>query len=526
MNLIRTILICLLAANNAVSIASTRRLQYDMVVYGATASGVATAVAASRNGLHVALVDPSHHVGGMVAGGLSSSDHGNVAVIGGIAHEFFARVGNHYDEPIEWNFEPHVASIIFDQMLHEAHIDTYFDSPILEVGGVQKKNGRIVSISTHGGRLFHAAIFADCSYEGELMGSAGVSYTWGRESQTQYGEPLAGVRERLRPDHIFTVPVSPYAADGSLLPGVQPGPEGKIGEGDKKVQAYGFRMCITRQRGNMLPFPRPEHYDPSRYEILARLVEALTKAKGRPPVMKEMLLISKLKGDKLDLNNLGAVSTDYIGGSWAYPAANAKQRTEIRKDHYEYEAGFFYFLGHSDRIPKSLRDEINSYGPAKDEFTDTQGWPWQLYVRESRRMIGEYVMTQHDIQENLTKTDSIGMGSYQSDSHSVQRTPTADGSVQNEGDMYVPTKPYQIPYRMILPKPSEVENLLVPVCFSASHVAYSTLRMEPQYMIIGQAAGIAAAMAVHGHISLYDVSIPALQDELEKERAVLQLPTQ
>ena len=526
MNLVKIALAGLLIANSAISRASTRRLEYDMVVYGATASGVATAVAAARNGLHVALVDPSHHAGGMVAGGLSSSDHGNIAVIGGIAHEFFARVGDQYGEPVEWNFEPHVASIVFDRMLHEAKVDTYFDSPLLESGGVQKKNGYIVSISTHAGTMFRAAIFADCSYEGELMGLAGVSYTWGRESQAQYGEPLAGVRERLRPDHIFTVRVSPYAADGSLLPGVQPGPEGKIGDGDKKVQAYGFRMCITRQAGNMLPFPKPEHYDPARYEILARFVDASTKAKDRPPLMREVLLISKLKGDKLDLNNLGAVSTDYIGGSWGYPTADAEQRTAIWKDHYEYEAGFFYFLGHSDRIPKSLRDEINSYGLAKDEFTDTQGWPWQLYVRESRRMIGEYVMTQHDIQENLTKTDSIGMGSYQSDSHSVQRTPTADGAVQNEGDMYVPTKPYQIPYRMILPKHSEVKNLLVPVCFSASHVAYSTLRMEPQYMIIGQAAGVAAAMAVHRHISLYNISIPALQDELKKDDAVLQLPVQ
>jgi hypothetical protein len=525
-NWVKIAFVCLLIADSAISHASTRYLQYDMVVYGATAGGVATAVAASRSGLHVALVDPSHHAGGMVAGGLSSTDHGNIAVIGGFAHEFFARVGSHYGEPVEWNFEPHVASIVFDHLLHEARVDIYFDNPILEEGGVHKENGRIVSISTHSGKSFRASIFADCTYEGELMALAGVSYTWGRESQTQYGEPLAGVRERLRQDHIFTVRVSPYAADGNLLPGVQPGPEGKQGDGDRKVQAYGFRMCITRQPENMLPFPKPDQYDPARYELLARLVEALTKAKGRPPVMKEILLISKLKGDKLDLNNLGAVSTDYIGGSWGYPTANAEQRTAIWKDHYEYEAGFFYFLGHSDRIPRSLRDEINSYGLAKDEFIDTKGWPWQLYVRESRRMIGEYVMTQHDIQDNLTKPDSIGMGSYQSDSHNVQRTPAADGSVQNEGDMYVPTRPYQIPYRMILPKHSEAENLLVPVCFSASHVAYSTLRMEPQYMIIGQAAGVAAAIAIHSHTSLYNISVPALQDELQKEHAVLQLPTQ
>jgi hypothetical protein len=504
--------------------AGTARLQYDLIVYGATASGVATAVAASRNGLHVAIVDPSHHVGGMVAGGLSSSDHGNVSVVGGIAHEFFARVGEHYGELIEWNFEPHVASLVFNNFLAENHVDTYFDSPILEHGGVTKTGNHISSITTSGGTIFGAALFADCTYEGELMGLAGVSYTWGRESQTDYDESLAGVQLMQRPEHMFTVPVSPYGANGYLLPGVQPVTDSTIGDGDKKVQAYGFRMCITNQQSNMIPFPKPAHYDPARYEILARLVEALTKAKGGPPTMKEMMLISKLKGDKLDINNRGAVSTDHIGANWDYPSASAKQRMAIWQDHYNYDAGFFYYLGHSDRIPKSLQDEVNSYGLAKDEFTDTNGWPWQLYVREGRRMVGEYVMTQHDIQENLTKKDSIGMGSYQSDSHNVERIPTKNGAVQNEGEMYVPVKPYQIPYRMMLPKRSEAENLLVPVCFSASHVAYSTVRMEPQYMIIGQAAGVAAALAIHGHTSIYDISIPELQGELEKEHGVLRLP--
>lgn len=520
------VLLFLIAASNLKALgADTIRLQYDLIVYGATASGVATAIAASRNGLHVAIVDPSHHVGGMVAGGLSSSDHGNISVIGGIAHEFFARVGEHYGEPIEWNFEPHVASSVFSNLLSENHIDTYFDSPILEHGGVVKRGRQISSITTSGGKIFRATLFADCTYEGELMGLAGVSYTWGRESQKEYSESLAGVQAMQRPEHMFTVPVSPYGANENLLPGVQPATDNKIGDGDKKVQAYGFRMCITNQRNNMIPFPRPAQYDPARYEILARLVEALTKAKGAPPTMKEMMLISKLKGDKLDINNRGAVSTDHIGANWGYPSANAKQRMAIWQDHYDYDAGFFYYLGHSNRIPKSLQDEVNSYGLAKDEFTDTNGWPWQLYVREGRRMVGEYVMTQHDIQENLTKEDSIGMGSYQSDSHNVERIPTEDGTVQNEGEMYVPVKPYQIPYRMMLPKRSEAENLFVPVCFSASHVAYSTVRMEPQYMIIGQAAGVAAALAIHGHTSIYDISIPELQGELEKEHAVLRLPT-
>ena len=498
--------------------------KFDLVVYGATASGIATSVSAARNGLRVALVDPGHHIGGLVAGGLSSTDKGNPAVIGGLSLEFFQKVGQHYGEPIEWSFEPHVATEVFQSLLKDAHVQTYFDSPLKEHDGVEKRDGVIVSIRTRNGLTFRASIFADCSYEGELMGLAGVSYTWGREPISEYSESLAGVRGPQRPDHLFTVNVSPYDAAGRLLPEVQPGQPGPLGSGDKKVQAYGFRMCITRQASNEIPFPEPENYNPARYEILARLVTALTKAKGRAPHMNELMIMSKLKGDKFDINSLGAVSTDHIGASWNFPTADAAGRQKIWQDHYDYEAGFFYYLGHSDRIPKSLRDEINSYGLAKDEFTDTEGWPWQLYIRESRRMLGEYVMTQRDIQTDLTKPDAIGMGSYQSDSHGVERIATPQGWTQNEGEMYVPTRPYQIPYRMILPKRSETKNLIVPVCFSASHVAYSTLRMEPQYMIIGQAAGVASALAVKHHLSLYQVPIGELQAELLKEHAVLQLP--
>jgi hypothetical protein len=497
--------------------------EYDLVVYGATAAGVATAVAASRDGLKVVLIDPGHHIGGMVAGGLSSTDKGNPAVIGGLSLEFFQRVGAHYGKPIEWNFEPHVASEVFSALLQEAHVETVLDSPLDEHHGVDKRAGTIVAIHTVNGKTFRGRIFADCSYEGELMGLAGVTYTWGRESQQQYSESLAGVRGPQRPDHLFTVHVSPYDAHGHLLPEVQPGQPGPLGSGDKKVQAYGFRLCVTRRDGNKIPFPKPPDYNPARYEILARLVAALTVAKGRPPHMNEMMILSSLRGDKYDVNSLGAVSTDHIGASWKFPTADRKERQAIWQDHYNYEAGFFYYLGHSDRIPQSLRDEVNSWGLAKDEFTDMNGWPWQLYIREGRRMVGEYVMTQRDIQTDLRKPDAIGMGSYQSDSHGVERIATPDGWTQNEGEMYVPTHPYQIPYRMILPKPSETRNLLVPVCFSASHVAYSTLRMEPQYMIIGQAAGVAAYIALHDHVSIYDLPMTEFHQQLLKEHVVLSL---
>jgi hypothetical protein len=522
----RRLILALVLAALVISTSSTAAAASpDLVIYGATPAGIMMAISASRHGLHVTLLDAGHHIGGLVAGGLSGTDKGNVAVIGGLAQEFFAKVGAHYNEPVEWNFEPHIATEVFQDMVRDPKITLVLDAPLREPDGVQKRGTRILSLTTKDGRIFRALLFADCSYEGILMGEAGVSYTWGRESSVQYGESLAGVRGQQRLDHHFTVRVSPYDADGKLLPEVQPGPKGKLGDGDKKVQAYGFRMCITNDPANRLSFPRPPGYDPHRYEILARLIEALTTKNGKPPAMKQMMLMSVLKGDKFDVNSLGAVSTDHIGASWTFPTANAEERQAIWQDHYDYEAGFFYFLAHDPRVPALLRNEVASYGLAKDEFTDTDGWPWQLYIRESRRMLGVYVMTQKDIQTDLHKNDAIGMGSYESDSHGVERIPTADGAVENEGEMYTPTKPYQIPYRLILPRRSETSNLFVPVCFSASHVAYSTLRMEPQYMIIGQAAGTAAAMAMHKNKNIYSLSMHDLQKQLAAEHVVLSLDT-
>jgi hypothetical protein len=407
-------------------------------------------------------------------------------------------------------------------MLHEAHVELFPDSRVREKG-VVKLGTQVVAIITENDQTFRAPVFADCTYEGDLMGFAGVKYTWGRESTSEYEESLAGVRGRQRPDHHFNVRVSPYDANGKLLPEVSPGPKGELGEGDKKVQAYGFRMCLTSNKNNLVPFPKPPHYDPHRYELLARLLKAETEAKGHRPVMRDIMIMSRLKGDKFDINSFGGFSTDHIGASWDYPTAGYKRRAEIWEDHYEYDAGFFYFLAHDDRVPTSLREEVCRFGLAKDEFTDNHNWPWQLYIRESLRMLGEYVMTQKDIQTDLAKADSIGMGSYQSDSHHVQRVPTKDGAVENEGEMYIPVKPYEIPYRMILPKPEQATNLLVPVCFSASHAAYSTLRMEPQYMIIGQAAGVAASLAVRNHRRVQDIDIPQLQKILLVEHAVLHL---
>ena len=519
--LIRSIAVMavLMWSSTSVFAASTR--QFDVVVYGSTASGVITAISAAQQGMKVVLVNPNSHVGGMVAGGLSSSDLGKQEVIGGMSREFFVRVGKHYNEPIEWHFEPHVAEQVFHEMLQEARLTEMYGKRLREKNGVRKQAARIISLTLEDGEVLRAPIFVDATYEGDLMAAAGVRYTWGREGESEYGESVAGVRGRQRPDHHFNVRVSPFAADGSLLPEVQKGSMGPLGQGDKYVQAYGFRMCLTNRKDNMLPYPKPENYNPYRYELLKRYIAALTKAEGHAPVMREMMIMSSLKGGKFDINSFGGFSTDHIGGSWDYPTATYRRQTEIWKDHYEYDAGFFYFLAHDPSVPAPLQSEVNQYGLARDEFVAEHGWPWQLYVREGRRMLGEYVMTQKDIQTSLTKPDSIGMGSYQSDSHHVRRIAMPDGSAENEGEQYVLTTPYQIPYRVMLPKKAEVSNLLVPVCFSASHVAYSTIRMEPQYMIMGQAAGVAASIAVRRNLSVSDVPVPELQQKLLEGKAVL-----
>lgn len=471
----------------------------------------------------MALVEPGGHLGGMVSGGLGWTDFGSKEVIGGISREFFERVGRQYGEAITWYFEPHVAERVFQKMATDAKVAVFFNHRLRENTGVRKSGTRILELFTENGDSFQAKIFADCSYEGDLMAQAKVTYTWGREGFAQYHESLAGVRDRT-PLHQFTVNISPFDANHHLLPEIYDGPKGEVGAADKKVQAYNFRLCMTDSEQNRVPFPRPADYDPKRYALLARMLEALTQKNGRAPRMKEVMKPDPLPNRKLDTNNNGAFSTDYIGGSWGYPEADYRTREKIWQQHKDYVAGFLYFLANDADVPTPLRNEVSRWGLAKDEFTDTANWPRQLYVREARRMVGEFVMTQKDIQTDLDKPDSIGMGSYNSDSHNVQRVVTPDGlAVENEGDMQVRVQPYQIPYRILLPKRTEVTNLLVPVCFSASHVAYSTLRMEPQYMIVGQAAGVAATLAIRNKIPVQDIDPKVITEKLHHQNAVLEL---
>jgi hypothetical protein len=499
----------------------------DVVVYGATASGAVAAVAAAREGKRVVLVEPGGHVGGMVSGGLGATDVGNPSAVGGYSREFFDRVRAFYvklygarSEQVKdcaggFRFEPHVAERTFRQMLTGAKVEVLFGQ---RLDKVTKEGRRITGFTTGKGDTFTAAVFVDAGYEGDLMARAGVKYVVGREGRAKYRESLAGVQAHSRA-HQWPVKVSPFDTRGKLLPLVQPGPAGAPGEADRKVQAYNFRLCLTRRKFNQVAFPKPPGYDPRRYELLARYL-------AKKPGLKVGQLMNPVPvpNGKTDTNNNGPFSTDHIGANWDYPDADERTRERIRDDHLRYTQGLLYFLANDPRVPRALRDEMRGWGLAKDEFTDTGHWPHQLYVREARRMLGAYVMTQADVMGKRTKEDSVGMGSYNADSHHVQRVPTKDGGVVNEGDFQVRVRPYAIPYRSLTPKSAECENLLVPVCVSASHVAYGTVRMEPVYMVLGQAAGVAASLAVDGKVSVQKVPLKKLLARLKAQKAVLSLP--
>jgi hypothetical protein len=499
----------------------------DLIVYGGTASGVVTAYSAAKQGLHVVLLEPSSHLGGMVTGGLSATDLGNYQIIGGYAREFYRRAAAHYgitnlDHPTNWLSEPHVGEAIFNEMLRETGVTIVFHRRIREHDGVSVVKKQLVAITTDDGTAWHAKVFADCSYEGELMAQAAVHYTVGREGIAEYGETLAGVRPET-PAHQFTWAISAYDARTALYPEVDPGPLAPAGSGDKKVQSYNFRLILTNDAKNRLPFPRPEGYDRSRFSLLTRYLAEFTQYRGHTPRVEDFFNPVQIPNHKADFNNNGPISTDYIGHSWNYPDASFKEKDSLTQEHLLYTQSLVYFLSHDESVPETLRSKMNQWGLPRDEFEDTSHWPRQLYVREGRRMLGAYIIRQSDLQTARTKPDSIGMGSYNSDSHNVQRVAMPDGRVWNEGDVQVPVRPYEIPYRVITPQRIDVENLLVPVCLSATHVAYSSVRMEPQYMIIGQAAGDAAALAVHHHRAVQDISITELQRELKKEGAILHL---
>lgn len=495
----------------------------DVVIYGATAGGAVAAIAAVREGKSVVLLEPGRFVGGMVTGGLGATDTGNRAAIGGYSREFFDRVKAHYvrkygekspqvkDCSEGFRFEPHVARIVLEEMLKEAKVTPRLNQPLVGVTTVGKRIEALCTATD----TYRGSVFIDATYEGDLMAAAGVKYHVGREGREVYRESLAGVQAFSRA-HQFHVAVNGLDARKKPLPFIQAGPPGKPGQGDRKVQAYNFRLCLTTRKDNRLPFAKPAGYDASRYELLARYLKA------RPDVKVGQLMNPvPVPNGKTDTNNNGPFSTDYIGMSWDYPDATREKREEIIRDHADYIKGFLYFLASDPRVPPALHREINNWGMAKDEWKDNDNWPTQIYVREARRMIGAYVMTEKDLMGDRTKDDAVGLGSYNADSHHVQRVVKEDGTALNEGDFQVPVQPYAIAYRCLTPKAAECENLLVPVCVSTSHVAYGTVRMEPVFMILGQAAGVAASLAIDGKTTVQKVPVEKLTALLKKQKAVL-----
>jgi FAD dependent oxidoreductase len=524
-------------------------IQADVCVYGGTAGGVAAAVQAARMGKTALLLEFGSHLGGMTSGGLGATDIGNKAAIGGIAHEFYHRVAQHYAQsnawrfearedyiskragrstPAElnapdatmWTFEPHVAEDILFQMLNETKVALYLQQ---RLASITKKGARIAEITMANGKVYRARMFIDATYEGDLMAKAGVSYTVGREANAQYGETLNGVQANT-PKHQFTVAVDPYKRPGEassgLLPFIQPGDGGQPGESDHCVQAYNFRLCYTRNPANRLPHQRPPQYNAARYELLARYLEALVAA-GQKPKLEAFWNPIWMPNGKTDINNNGGFSTDFIGANYAYPEADYATRAKIWQAHTDYTRGFVYFLATSPRVPQDMRTEMQGWGPARDEFPDTGNWPHQLYVREARRMVSDYVMTEHNCRGRQQAEDPVALAAYTMDSHNCQRL-VKDGHAENEGDVQAGGfPPYPISYRSIVPKPAECGNLLVPVCLSATHIAYGSIRMEPVFMILGQSAATAAALALDHKSSVQKLPYETLHARLLADKQVL-----
>jgi hypothetical protein len=514
---------------------------YDLVIYGGTSAAMTAAVQMKAMGKTVIVVSPDAHLGGLTAGGLGWTDSGNKAVIGGLSREFYRRVKKHYDTPgawihqkpqdyrlyrpdedAVWAFEPRVAEQTFEGWIRELAIPVVRNAWLDRARGVRTRGRRIVSIATLDGRTYAGRMFMDATYEGDLMAAAGVSYVTGREGNSQYGETLNGVQTRNARSHQFTNKVDPYVVPGEpasgLLPRIHDTGPGEEGQADTRIQAYNFRLCMTNVPANRVPFEKPAGYDPRQYELLLRDLQA-----GSRHVFGKF---DPVPNGKTDTNNHGSFSTDNIGMNWHYPEASYERRKAIIEEHERYQKGYYFFLVNDSRVPEDVRTKMGEWGLAKDEFRDTGHWPHQIYVREARRMVGDFVITELHVRRTRETPDSIGMGSYNMDSHHVQRYVARDEDgkayARNEGDIQVsPGGPYPISYRAVVPKRGEVENLFVPVGLSASHIAYGSIRMEPVFMILGQSAATAAAMALDAAVSAQDVDYAKLKARLVADRQVL-----
>lgn len=494
-------------------------IEADLVVFGGTAGGVSAACTAAMAGKTVALAEPGQHIGGLTSGGLGWTDIGNKAAIGGFAREFYRRLGTHYGKAEAWTFEPGVAEKELRKILEENRVPVKLGQRLARV---KKDGARITAITMEDGTEYHGKIFIDTTYEGDLMARAGVSYLVGREANSRFGETLNGIRAQT-PQHQFLAPVDPYVTPGDpssgLLPFVSADPLGEAGAGDASVQAYNFRLCLTRKASNRLPIEPPADYEAGRYELLGRYFAALAAA-NKNVTLRNFLKIDMVTPEKTDINNQGGFSTDYIGANNNYPDADYATREKIWKDHRDYIKGFLTFLKTDSRVPESVRTEMAEWGLCRDEFQDTGGWPHAMYVREARRLDGAYVMAERNCRGLEVADDSIGLGAYNMDSHNCRRI-VRDGKAHNEGDVQVGVKPYPIAYRSITPKINECENLLVPICLSATHIAYGSIRMEPVFMILGQSSAIAGVMALDAGVPVQKVNYAGLRDRLLQAGQVL-----
>ena len=526
----------------------SKSINADVIIYGGTSAAVTAAVQLAHMNKTVIIVCPDKHLGGLSSGGLGYTDTGNKEVIGGLAREFYQRIYSYYqteeawkwqakkdygnkgqgtpaidgDKRTMWIFEPHVAEQIFEDFIKENNIRVFRNNWLDRKNGVTIKNGKIVSIRMLNGATYSGKIFIDATYEGDLMAAAGITYHVGREANSVYNETWNGVQIGVlhHMHHFDDMKISPYKMPNDpksgVLPRISTEDPGKRGEGDHRVQAYCFRTCLTKIKDNQVPFEKPDKYDSTQYELLLRVLD-----KGWKQTFWKFDPIPNLK---TDVNNHGPFSFDNIGMNYDYPEASYERRSEIIQEHETYQKGLLYFYANDKRVPKDIREEMQKWGLAKDEFLDNGHWPHQIYVREARRMIGEFVMTENEILGKSKGPHPIGMGSYTMDSHNTQRYITPEGFVQNEGDIDVnPKQPYQIDMGSILPKEGECKNLLVVVAVSSSHIAFGSIRMEPVFMILGQSAGIMAGLAIENNIELHNLEYPLIKAKVIEAGQILSI---
>jgi hypothetical protein len=540
--LTRPLSLALFLAASACSVFAAESVDRDLIVYGGTSAGIVAGIQAKAMGKSVVVIEPTAREGGLTTGGLGQTDIGNKQVIGGLARDFYRRIARHYHDPAAWKwekreeykdsgqtrteqgeetmwtFEPSAALKVYRDWIAETGLELVHHERLDRAEGAKKEGDRIVSITMESGRVFTGKMFLDATYEGDLMAAAGVSHTVGREANAQYGETLNGVQTAMAKHHQFVKGVDPYVMKGDpasgLLPFIDPAGPGEEGAGDQRVQAYCFRMCLTDHPENRIPFAKPEGYNEQWYELLLRNYEV--GETGLPWIN------SSMPNRKTDTNNRLGFSTDFIGQNYEYPEASYAEREAIVKRHRLYQQGLMWTLAYHPRMPEKIRAQISKWGMSKDEFTEGGGWQEQLYIREARRMVSDFVMTQNHCQHRLPVDQPVGMGAYTMDSHHVQRHVDANGHVRNEGDVQVGGfPPYPIHFQSIVPKRGECANLLVPVCLSATHIAFGSIRMEPVFMVLGQSAATAASLAIDAGTAVQEIDFAALKTRLEADGQIL-----